>query len=104
MDLIGKIYAEYRLPGGYHHDQFEMEDGNLLVLTECFENGTVEDMCVLIDRADGSILKPGTSRIFCLRMPLLPEAGALTTGSTIMPCGMIKRRIPSHYPAAIRMS
>ena len=57
MDLIGKIYAEYRLPGGYHHDQFEMEDGNLLVLTECFENGTVEDMCVLIDRADGSILK-----------------------------------------------
>lgn len=57
MDLIGKIYAEYRLPGGYHHDQFEMEDGNILVLTECFENGTVEDMCVLIDRADGSILK-----------------------------------------------
>ena len=57
MDLVGKIYTEYRIPGGYHHDQFEMEDGNLLVLTECFENGTVEDMCVLIDRADGSILK-----------------------------------------------
>ena len=57
MDLVGKIYTEYRIPGGYHHDQFEMEDGNLLVLTECFENGTVEDMCALIDRADGSILK-----------------------------------------------
>ncbi len=57
MDLVGKIYVEYRLPGGYHHDQFEMEDGNLLVLTECFQSGTVEDMCVLLDRNDGSILK-----------------------------------------------
>ncbi len=57
MDLVGKIYAEYRLPGGYHHDQFEMEDGSLLVLTECFSSGTVEDMCVLIDRKDGRILK-----------------------------------------------
>ncbi len=57
MDLVGKIYAEYRLPGGYHHDQFEMEDGSLLVLTECFESGTVEDMCVWIDRKNGSIKK-----------------------------------------------
>lgn len=57
MDLIGKIYCEYRLPGGYHHDQFEMEDGNLLVLTEDFSRGTVEDLCVLIDRRTGTVLK-----------------------------------------------
>lgn len=54
---IGKIYREYRLPGGYHHDQFEMEDGNLLILTQDPPRGTVEDMCVLVDRDTGKILK-----------------------------------------------
>lgn len=53
----GKIYKEYRLPGGYHHDEFEMEDGNLLVLTDDLTTDTVEDMCVLIDRKTGEILK-----------------------------------------------
>jgi arylsulfate sulfotransferase len=57
LDMLGKIYKEYRLPGNYHHDHFEMEDGNLLVLTQDFPRGTVEDMCVLIDRQTGEILK-----------------------------------------------
>ncbi len=57
MGMIGKIYKEYRLPGGYHHDQFEMEDGNLLVLTQKPARGTVEDVCVLIDRKTGAIIK-----------------------------------------------
>ena len=53
----GKIYKEFRLPGGYHHDEFEMEDGNLLVLTDDLRRNTVEDMCVLVDRNTGAILK-----------------------------------------------
>ena len=53
----GKIYHEYRLPGGSHHDAFEMPDGSLLCLTEDLTSGTVEDMCVLIDRNTGEILK-----------------------------------------------
>ena len=57
MSPVGKIYKEYRLPGAYHHDQFEMEDGNLLVLTDDLNSETVEDMCVLIDRETGEILK-----------------------------------------------
>ncbi len=57
MGMIGKVYKEYRLPGGYHHDQFEMEDGNILVLTQDPPRGTVEDMCVLVDRKTGAILK-----------------------------------------------
>lgn len=74
MDLVGKVYAEYRLPGGYHHDQFEMEDGNLLILTECFEKGTVEDMCVLVDRDSGRILKTWDFK------DILPQ-GAAPSGS-----------------------
>ena len=57
MTMVGKIVNEYTIPGGYHHDQFEMEDGNLLVLTEDLRSETVEDMCVLIDRETGEILK-----------------------------------------------
>ncbi len=57
MGMIGKIYKEYRLPGGYHHDQIEMEDGNLIILTQNPPRGTVEDMCVLVDRNTGDILK-----------------------------------------------
>lgn len=57
MDLIGKIYTEYRIPGGYHHDQIEMEDGNLLILTQEKNAPTAEDMCVLVDRESGEIIK-----------------------------------------------
>ncbi len=57
MGMIGKFYKEFRMPGGYHHDQFEMEDGNILALTQDPPRGTVEDMCVLIDRKTGDILK-----------------------------------------------
>lgn len=57
MAFSGKIFKEYRLSGGYHHDQFVMEDGNILVLTFDFYSGTVEDMCVLLDAKTGVILK-----------------------------------------------
>ncbi|MFV0438577.1 MAG: aryl-sulfate sulfotransferase [Desulfopila sp.] len=57
LNLLGKIHKEYRMPGNYHHDHFEMEDGNLLALTQDFTRDTVEDMCVLIDRKTGDILK-----------------------------------------------
>jgi arylsulfate sulfotransferase len=64
MNLLGKVCKEFRLPGGYHHDQFEMDDGNVLVLTQDFHRGTVEDMCVLIDRKTGDILKTWDFKTF----------------------------------------
>jgi len=57
MDLLGKIYYEYNFPGGYHHDVFEMPNGDLLVASDNFENGTVEDYIVQIDRETGDIVK-----------------------------------------------
>ena len=59
MDMIGKVYKEYSLPGGYHHDYFEMEDGNILVASDDFDNedGTVEDYVVELDRETGNIVK-----------------------------------------------
>ena len=58
MNFGGKIFKEYVIPcGGYHHDQFQMEDGNILALTFDFYSGTVEDVCVLLDKDTGEILK-----------------------------------------------
>ena len=59
MDLLGKIYVEYSLEGGYHHDYYEMENGNLIVASDDFynEDGTVEDYIVELDRKTGKIVK-----------------------------------------------
>ncbi len=59
MDLLGKIYNEYSLEGGYHHDYYEMENGNLLIASDDFNNdsGTVEDYIVELDRKTGEIVK-----------------------------------------------
>jgi len=57
IDMVGKVYTEYDISGGYHHDQFEMPNGDILVLTEDLNRGTVEDMLVLVDRESGEIKK-----------------------------------------------
>ena len=57
MDMCGKIYKEFCLPGGYHHDHIEMPDGNIISLTDDLTSDTVEDKAVLIDRETGEILK-----------------------------------------------
>ena len=48
IDMLGKIEAEYSVPGGYHHDYYEMENGNLLIATDNFDdsNDTVEDYVI----------------------------------------------------------
>lgn len=59
MDMLGKIYKEYSLPGGYHHDYYEMSNGNLLVASDDFTSGdgTVEDYIVELDRETGEVVK-----------------------------------------------
>ena len=59
MNMLGKIITEYSLKGGYHHDYYEMENGNLLISSDDFYNddGTVEDYIVELDRKNGKIVK-----------------------------------------------
>lgn len=59
IDMLGKIYNEYDLKGGYHHDFYEMPNGNLLVASNDFNNedGTVEDYIVELDRQTGGEVK-----------------------------------------------
>ncbi len=57
INMLGKIYTEFNLPGGYHHDYFELENGNIIVATDDFEEGTVEDYIVELDRNTGFPVK-----------------------------------------------
>ena len=58
IDLLGKIYNQYNLKGGYHHDYFEMPNGNLIVASDNFQKlGTVEDYVVVLDRQTGKVIK-----------------------------------------------
>jgi arylsulfate sulfotransferase len=76
--MIGKVYKEFCIPGGYHHDQFEMENGNLLILSQIPPRGTVEDYCVLVDRNTGEILKTWDHQAL---LPQYPVGGSGTQDS-----------------------
>lgn len=56
IDLTGRIYNEYAIPGGMHHDFQEMSNGNLLVASDSPDFSQVEDYVVEIDRSTGKVL------------------------------------------------
>ena len=55
LTMCGKIVREYRIPGGYHHDQCELPDGDLVILTQVLDSATKEDVCVRVDRKTGTV-------------------------------------------------
>ena len=71
MSPVGKIYKEYRVPHGYHHDQITLHNGDIAALNCDLDNGTVEDMAVIIDKDTGHVkrtikfsnfIKPGSQK------------------------------------------
>ena len=57
MSLLGKVYKEYRIPRGYHHNYLELEDNKILFLTQNIEMGTSGDLIVLFDKTTAEIVK-----------------------------------------------
>lgn len=57
LSLVGKIYKEYRLPHGYHHDQITLPNGDIVALNSNFPEGTVEDTAVVLDQETGRVKK-----------------------------------------------
>ena len=56
IDWTGRVYRDYEIPGGQHHDFFEMENGNLLVAGDQPDLAWVEDYVVEIDRETGKVV------------------------------------------------
>lgn len=56
IDLLGKIYNEYDIPGGQHHEITELSNGNFLVVSDAPDYSSLEDYIVEIDRKTGDVV------------------------------------------------
>ncbi len=56
VDLCGKIYALYKLPGGFHHDVTVLPGGNYLVATSQDDLAVLMDTVVEVDCETGDIV------------------------------------------------
>ncbi len=57
VDYLGRVYKEYYLPSGAHHDiQEKTPDGNLLIVTDS-GSGYEQDAIMEIDRQTGELVK-----------------------------------------------
>ncbi len=56
IDLSGRVYAQYVIPGGQHHDFQELPNGNLLVASDAPDLSSVEDWVLEIDRTTGEVV------------------------------------------------
>lgn len=56
LDLLGKVYNEYAIPGGMHHDTFELSNGNMIIVGDRPNFETVEDYIVEIDMNTGEVV------------------------------------------------
>lgn len=57
IDMMGYVYHEYEVEGGYHHDGYELPSGNLIILTTNPDSDTFSDYIVELDRTTGKIVK-----------------------------------------------
>ena len=65
FDLLGKIYNEYEIPGGQHHDFYVMDDNTAWVAVGQSDYSVVEDVVVRVDLSNGKIIdKIDVSEIF----------------------------------------
>ena len=58
INWLGKIFREYAVPNGVHHDMQELPNGDILAVSnhkEMFQTGTREDVVILIDRETGLV-------------------------------------------------
>ncbi len=71
FSAVGKVYREYKVKNGYHHDQAYLPNGDIVALSGDWENGTVEDTAIVINPETGHIkktirfsdfLKPGAQK------------------------------------------
>lgn len=57
---LGKVFTEYEVPNGVHHDVEELPDGNFLAASsraDMMGVGTREDVAVIIDRQTGTVVR-----------------------------------------------
>ena len=72
----GKIFHEYEIPGLYHHDQWELPNGNLLICSEDQDFKTIEDTVVEVDRLTGAVVNEWDLKDYLPRYPVAASGTA----------------------------
>ncbi|MCR5224117.1 MAG: aryl-sulfate sulfotransferase [Bacilli bacterium] len=62
IDMFGRVVHEYTVEGGYHHDAYEMPNGNLVILTSDLSSDSIADYIVELDRETGEVVKDWSVR------------------------------------------
>ncbi len=57
VDMFGNVHKEFLISGGYHHDGYEMPNGNLIILTSDINSNTIADYIVELDKDTGKVVK-----------------------------------------------
>ncbi len=57
IDMFGRTITEFEVESGFHHDAYELENGNIIVLTGDIKNETLADVAVELDRKTGKVAK-----------------------------------------------
>ncbi|MBI9043611.1 MAG: aryl-sulfate sulfotransferase [Anaerolineaceae bacterium] len=58
FNWLGKVFNEYEIPNGVHHDIREIQNGNIIAASnplDMFNSGTREDVVLIIDRQSAEI-------------------------------------------------
>ena len=76
VNMGGKIFHEYEIPGLYHHDQWELPNGNLLICSEDADFKTIEDTVVEVDRATGAVVKEWDMKDYLPQYPIASSGTA----------------------------
>ena len=57
LDLLGKLYRQYRVPGGVCNGFFLTERGTILAIHQFFNRASAADLCIELDRETGAVLR-----------------------------------------------
>ena len=81
IDMLGYIYNEFELEGGYHHDGMELKNGNYLLLTSDPKTDNIADHIVELNPKTGKIVKQWSLRKAALNIdPNLIKEYEITWG------------------------
>lgn len=81
IDMLGFVHKEYEISGGYHHDGYELPNGNLIILTSKVDSESLADHIVEINRETGKVEKEWNLKDIVLNIDKnLLETGEITWG------------------------
>lgn len=56
VDQMGKFLARYNIEKGAHHDFCELDNGNYAIVSNSFDNSTIEDSVIEVEKSTGNVV------------------------------------------------